>query len=112
MSISALRKRNRGCYTIPFSGVGMEFFPLGMLPDQSGVLLHETGFLARNDWWVYRNTLSPFWRLYFNTRPGHKVVFPGAEYDLTPEHIVLIPDHQLFHSIGRGSVPHCWMIFK
>jgi len=112
MSISALRKRNRGCYTIPFSGVGMEFFPLGMLPDQSGVLLHETGFLARNDWWIYRNTLSPFWRLYFNTRPGHKVVFPGAEYDLTPKRIVLIPDHQLFHSIGRGPVPHCWMTFQ
>jgi AraC family transcriptional regulator of arabinose operon len=112
MSISALRNRNRGCYTIPFSGVGMEFFPLGMLPDQSGVLLHETGYLARNDWWVFPNTLSPFWRLYFNTRPGHKVVFPNAEYDLTPERIVLIPDHQLFHSVGRGSVPHCWMTFQ
>ncbi|HWY75930.1 MAG TPA: AraC family transcriptional regulator [Verrucomicrobiae bacterium] len=112
MSISVLRKRNHGCYTIPFSGVGMEFFPLGMLPDQSGVLLHETGYLARNDWWDFPNTLSPFWRLYFNTRPGHKVVFPNAEFDLTPERIVLVPDHQLFHSVGRTPVPHCWMTFQ
>ncbi len=90
----------------------MEFFPLGLMPDQSGVLLHETGFLARNDWWNFPNTLSPFWRLYFNARRGHKVVFAEAEYALTPEHIVLIPDHQLFHSVGRGSVPHLWLSFQ
>jgi hypothetical protein len=52
MSYSALKKRNRGCYTQPFSGVGMEFFPLGVLPDQSGVVLHEAGFLAKNDFHV------------------------------------------------------------
>jgi AraC family transcriptional regulator, arabinose operon regulatory protein len=91
----------------------MEFFPLGTLPDQSGVLLHETGYLARNDWWVFPNTLSPFWRLYFNARPGHKVVFPNdAEYELTPQRLILIPDHQLFHSVGRGPVPHTWMTFQ
>jgi AraC family transcriptional regulator, arabinose operon regulatory protein len=112
MSFSALRQRNRGCYSNPFSGVGMEFFPLGMIPDQSGVLLHEAGYLERNDWWIFPNTLSPFWRLYFNARAGHKVVFPNAEYELTPEHIVLIPDHQLFDSLGRGPVPHTWMTFQ
>ncbi len=85
---------------------------MGLPPDQSGVLLHETGYLPRNDWWVFPNTLSPFWRLYFNARPGHKVVFPGAEYELTPKHIMLIPDHQLFHAVGRGPVPHCWMTFQ
>ena len=112
MSYSALRQRNRGCYTNPFSGVVMEFLPIGVLPDQSGVVLHETGFLANNDWWNFPNTLSPFWRLYFNSRPGHRVVFHDAEYELTAEHIVLIPDHQLFHSQGTGPVPHCWMTFQ
>lgn len=90
----------------------MEFFPLGMTPDQSGVLLHEAGYLARNDWWNFPNTLSPFWRLYFNERPGHKVVFPHAEYDLTPDRLVLIPDRQLFHSVGRCPVPHLWFSFQ
>jgi len=90
----------------------MEYFPAGLPPDQSGVLLHETGYLPRNDWWVFPNTLSPFWRLYFNARPGHKVVFPNVEYALTPEHIMLIPDHQLFHAVGRGPVPHCWITFQ
>jgi len=112
MSVSALRQRNCGCYTTPFSGVGVEFFPLSMMPDQSGILLHEAGSLARNDWWNYPKTLSPFWRLYFNGRPGHKVIFPSAEPPLTPEHVILIPDHQLFHSVGRGPVPHTWMTFQ
>jgi len=112
MSSRALRKRNRGCYTSPFSGVGMEFFPLGMIPDQSGVLLHETGYLARNDWWNFPNHFSPFWRLYFNSAPGHKVVFPNAEYPLEPGHIMFIPDRQLFHSVGCVPVPHTWMTFQ
>jgi AraC-like DNA-binding protein len=90
----------------------MEFFPLGLIPDQSGVLLHETGYLARNDWWNFPNTLSPFWRLYFNAQPGHKVVFPDAEYPLEPGHLVLIPDHQLFDSVGSGPVPHTWLSFQ
>jgi AraC family transcriptional regulator of arabinose operon len=112
MSYSALRKRNRGAYTMPFSGVGMEFFPLGVLPDQSGVVLHEAGFLAKNDWWNFPNALSPFWRLYYNSRPGHKIVFQETEYELDSGHIVLIPDHQLFHAHGDGPVPHCWMAFQ
>jgi AraC family transcriptional regulator, arabinose operon regulatory protein len=90
----------------------MEFFPVGVIPDQSGVLLHETGYLARNNWWNFPNTLSPFWRLYYNDRRGHKVVFPCAEYDLGPAHIVLIPEQQLFHSVGNTPVPHLWMTFK
>lgn len=112
MSISALRKRNRGCYSNPFSGVGMEFFPLGLIPGRSGVVVHEIGYLRRNDWWLFPNTLSPFWRLYYNFSRGHKVIFPDAEYELEPGHIVLIPDHHLFHSHGLAPVPHFWTNFQ
>jgi len=112
VSFSALSKRNRGCYSSPFSGVGMEFFPPGLLPDQTGILLHETGYLKHNDWWNFPNTLSPFWRFYYNFRPGHKVVFPEAEHELRPEFFMLIPDRQLFHSAGRNPVPHLWMTFQ
>ena len=112
MSDSALRLRNRGAYTSPFSGVGVEFFPLGVLPDHSGLVLHEAGYLPRNDWWNFPNVLSPFWRLYYNFRPGHKVVFPDGELALTPDRIVIIPDHQLFHCRGETPVPNLWLAFS
>ena len=85
---------------------------MGILPDHSGVVLHEAGYLACNDWWNFPNTLSPFWRLHYNFRKGHKVVFRNFEVELTPENIMLIPDHQLFDSVGTKPVPHFWMIFS
>jgi AraC family transcriptional regulator, arabinose operon regulatory protein len=112
MSFSDLRRRNRGAYTSPHSGVGVEFLPLGILPDHSGLVLYETGFLPRNDWWNFPNTLSPFWRLYYNSAPGHRVLFADREIELTPRHFVIIPDHQLFHSRGHVPVPHLWMTFN
>ena len=112
MSFFNLRKRNAGCYSSPFSGVGTEFFPLGILPDHSGIVLHEAGYLPCNDWWNFPNTLSPFWRLYYNFKKGHKVVFRNFEAELTPENIMLIPDHQLFDSVGTKPVPHFWMTFS
>lgn len=112
MSFSDLRHRNRGAYTSPHSGVGVEFLPLGILPDHSGLALYESGFLPRNDWWDFPNTLSPFWRLYYNLAPGHRVIFGGREIELTPSRWMLIPDHQLFHSRGRQPVPHLWITFN
>jgi AraC-like DNA-binding protein len=112
MSDSALRLRNRGAYASPFSGVGVEFFPLGILSDHSGFVLHEAGYLPRNDWWDFPNVLSPFWRLYYNRRGGHKVVFSDREVELTPDHLVLIPDHQLFHCRGFKPAPNLWLAFN
>ena len=112
MSVSTLRKRNRGAYGSPFSGVGLEFYPLGVAPDHSGVVLHEVGFLPRNDWWVFPNVFSPFWRLYYNSRAGHKVIFPDREVPLTPKHIMIIPEQCLFHCEGRAAVPNLWLAFS
>ena len=112
MSDSALRFRNRGAYSSPFSGVGVEFFPLGVPPDHSGLVLHEAGYLANNDWWDFPNVLSPFWRLYYNSRRGHKVIFADREIELTPEHLVIIPDHQLFHCRGLKPAPNLWLAFN
>ncbi len=112
MSDSALRFRNRGAYSNPFSGVGVEFYPLGVPADHSGFVLHEAGYLAANDWWDFPNVLSPFWRLYYNFRRGHKVIFPQGEVELTPEHIVVIPDRQLFHCQGGRPVPNLWLAFN
>src|ERR1039457_5586293 len=112
MSDSALRVKSRGAYSSPFSGVGVEFFPLGVLPDHSGFVLHEAGFLPRNDWWDFPNVLSPFWRLYYNFRKGHKVIFADREIELTPDRLVLIPDRQLFHCRGFRPVPNLWLAFS
>jgi AraC family transcriptional regulator, arabinose operon regulatory protein len=112
MSDSALRLRNRGAYTSPFSGVGVEFFPLGVPPDHSGFVLHEAGYLANNDCWDFPNVLSPFWRLYYNARRGHKVIFSHGEYELTPERLIVIPDHQLFHCRGLKPAPNLWLAFS
>jgi AraC family transcriptional regulator, arabinose operon regulatory protein len=112
MSDSALRFRNRGAYSSPFSGVGVEFLPLGVPPDHAGLVLYETGYLPRNDWWDFRNVLSPFWRLYYNARKGHKVVFQEREVELTPEHLVLIPDGQLFDCQGHNPVSTLWFAFN
>ncbi len=112
MSDSALPQRNRGAYGNPFSGVGVEHFPLGVPFDHAGLVLYETGYLPHNDWWNFPNVLSPFWRLYYNARRGHQVVFPDRVVDLTPEHLVLIPDGQLFHCRGNTPVPTLWLAFN
>ncbi len=112
VSDSALRLQNRGAYASPFSGVGVEFFPLGVPVDHSGLVLYETGYLPRNDWWIFPNVLSPFWRLYYNGRKGHRVLFDGREIELTPQHMMLIPDGQLFHCRGTTPVPTLWFAFN
>jgi AraC family transcriptional regulator, arabinose operon regulatory protein len=112
MSDSAPVIQNRGAYSNPFSGVGVEFFPLGVAFDHSGFVLHEAGYLPRNDRWNFPNVLSPFWRLYYNFRPGHTVVFPHRKVDLTPEQWVLIPEHQLFHCRGTKPTQHFFLSFS
>jgi AraC-like DNA-binding protein len=112
MSFSALRRKNRGAFTTPFSGVGVEYAPLGIAPDHSGIVLYEVGYLARNDWWNFSGIRSPFWRCYFNFKRGHRVIFPDGECELGPDRLVLIPDHQLFHTQGGTPVPHFWIHFN
>jgi AraC-like DNA-binding protein len=113
MSIRVAARRNRGAYSNPFSGVGVEFAPLAPAPPAPGVLLHEAGYTARSADWMFPNVLSPFWRLYFNARPGHRVVMEdGTEVRLGPDRVVLIPDGVLFHCRGRAPVPHLWLAFQ
>ncbi|MCC7084394.1 MAG: helix-turn-helix transcriptional regulator [Pirellulales bacterium] len=112
MSDSAFVTKNCGAYSSPFCGVGVEFFPLGVSFDLSGFVLHEVGYLARNNRWNFPNVLSPFWRLYYNFCPGHTIVFPHREVELRPEYLVLIPEHQLFHCRGTIAVPHLFLAFS
>ena len=112
MSDSALNRVNVGAYEQPFSGVGIEYYPLGGEFDHTGLLVHEVGFDPHNEDWNFPSVFSPFWRLYYNSEPGHCVSFRDAFYEITPEHMMLIPDHQLFHCLGANPVPTFWMAFS
>lgn len=103
---------NRGAYSRPYSGVGVEFYPLGVEPGHSGITLHESGYLAQNQEWNYPSVFSPFWRLYYNFEPGHCVMFGEQVVELLPDRIILIPDHCYFHCLGENPVPTFWLAFS
>lgn len=112
MSDSVKIIQRPGAYEHPFSGQGTEFNPLGVQPDQTGIVLHETGFDPANGNWNFPSVLSPFWRLYYNRNRAHCVVFGDEYYELGPDHIFLIPDHQLFHCLGQRPTPSLWIHFS
>ena len=112
MSYSFRGHVNRGAYHQPYSGVGIEFDPLGVRPGRTGITLHESGFLPANDDWNFPAVFGPFWRLYYNCERGHCLVFGERHIELTPQHILLIPPHCLFHCLGGNPVPSFWMAFS
>ena len=112
MPLLARRHFNRGAYASPFSGVGLEFFPLGIAPDHSGVVLHESGFLQRNAGWNFPNVFSPFWRLYYDFAPGHQLELQDKTVRLGPERLVLVPSYIRFNCRGNRAVPTFWLHFN
>lgn len=101
-----------GAYEHPFSGRGIEFSPLGTQAGQTGITLHETGYDPSNSDWNFPSVLSPFWRVYYNFEKTHCILFGEEFHQLGPEHIVLIPDHHLFHCLGQHPTPSFWMHFS
>lgn len=112
MSYSLREHVNRGAYDLPFSGIGIEFDPLGVKPGRTGITLHESGFLLDNRDWNFPAVFSPFWRLYYNRERGHCVLFGERDIELTAQHMVLIPPHCLFHCLGGNPVPTFWLAFS
>jgi AraC family transcriptional regulator of arabinose operon len=101
-----------GAYANPFSNQGVEFEPVCGQGAASDLALHETGFISRRPHWNYQKVFSPFWRLYYDLEPGHRVIFPQKELTLGPDRILLIPPHQLFHSQGTEPKPKLWIHFS
>jgi AraC-like DNA-binding protein len=110
--LSADQWAELGAYASPFSGTGVEFLPLGAKPEEVEIVLHEVGYLPHRPHWNYSKVFSPFWRFYYDLKAGHKVVFPDREVVLGPDRLVLIPDHQLFQTIGTGPRPKFWQAFS
>jgi len=103
---------NAGAYDRPFSGVGIEYDPLGVKPGRTGITLHETGYLPANAQWNFPGVFSPFWRLYYNGNRGHCVLFGEQMTELTPKQIMIIPPHCLFHCLGGNPVANFWIAFS
>ena len=112
MSYSIHGRVNVGAYERPFSGVGIEFAALANKPGQTGIVLHEAGYLSANRNWKFPSVFSPFWRLYYNQKNGHHAHFGESCVELTPEHIMLIPPHGLCHLLGVSPAPHFWIHFS
>lgn len=112
VSDSIKQRANTGAYERPFSGVGIEFDPLGVKPGRTGITLHESGYLPANAEWNFPAVFSPFWRLYYNAKRGHCVVFGEQITELTPGHLMLIPPHSMFHCLGGNPVPTFWLAFS
>ncbi|MDF7826172.1 AraC family transcriptional regulator [Pontiellaceae bacterium B12227] len=103
---------NSGAYENPYSGNGIEFTPLGISPSAETPVLHEAGSVPNNSCWNFPNVLSPFWRLYYNFEPGHHVELSGKKYDLTPDRVLLIPDHILLQCCSTKPVRSLWLHFS
>ncbi len=87
--------------------------------DPSDVLQIFSGFnieiLCCRYWWLKNwefNELSfPYWRIYYNSNPGAVISYRGKDYNIDPDHIIIIPPNTSFstrlfdHSIpGKGYV--------
>ena len=104
-------RSNTGGYARPFSGVGVEFFPLGLAPDSSGVVLHEAGYLAQNSDWNFRSIFSPYWRLIYDWEAGHRIRYGGKTAVLGPDRLVLAPAHIHYDFEEIRPVPTFWLHF-
>jgi len=112
MSNACFPRKHFRPYSQPFTGLGVEFDPLGLQPGRTGITLHETGFLPANADWNFTGVFSPFWRLHYNWNRGHSIKSGEQQVELTPEYIVLTPPHTLIHLGGDNPVAHLWLHFN
>jgi AraC-like DNA-binding protein len=90
----------------------MEFEPLGIAPGETGFVLHETGYWPLNRRWNFPNVYSPFWRVYYDYKPGHVVRFGPRVTPLGPDRLLVVPNHQRFDCVGDEPVPSLWFSFS
>ena len=74
-------------------------------------LIHESGYRPALDDWNHQGVDSPFWRLYYNPKPGCHVMFQGRKIPLEPKNVVLIPADTVFDCVGPVLACHYWLHF-
>ena len=105
---------------VPRFAAGSVYVPGGWPLDDPGspvrcepLTLRCCGFLAHNRQWNHPQIFSPFWRLYYNFAPGHRIRHAGRTIPLTPARFVLVPENVLFHCESPAGTPgHLFVHFN
>ncbi len=74
-------------------------------------LIHESGYQPALEDWNHTGVDSPFWRFYYNPKPGCHLVFEGRKIPLGPKCAVLIPADTVFDCCGPVKASHFWLHF-
>ena len=74
-------------------------------------LIHESGFQPVLEDWNHQGVDSPFWRFYYNPKPGCHLLFQGRKIPLEPKTAVLIPADTVFDCVGPVRACHYWLHF-
>jgi AraC-like DNA-binding protein len=74
-------------------------------------LIHESGYQPQLEDWNHEGVDSPFWRFYYNPKPGCHLLFQGEKIMLEPKKAVLIPADTVFDCCGPVKACHFWLHF-
>lgn len=74
-------------------------------------LIHESGYQPALEDWNHQGVDSPFWRFYYNPKPGCHLLFEGRKLPLGPKCAVLIPADTVFDCCGPVKASHFWLHF-
>ena len=74
-------------------------------------LIHESGYQEGLENWNHQGVDSPFWRFYYNPKPGCHLEFEGRKIALEPDAVVLIPADTVFDCCGPVPAWHFWLHF-
>lgn len=61
--------------------------------------------------WEHDDLSAPYWRWYWNDRPGAFLILPHQRIKLEPGHVTLIPPHTVFGTGCSGKVGHLYVHF-
>ena len=89
----------------------VDLLPSELVPDQSVVLL-RAGYRLKLVQWFAKNSLRPYWVMWYNPDPGCGCVSRGKRYELTADRILLIPPHTLYSGEHGGAPRHYFIWFK
>jgi len=105
-----MSKSDTYTHAVPFTSAGVRLgaeSELG-LPE---FRVEECGYLPRGAAWNFDDVISPYWRLYWNSRPGSRVIIAGRSYALHPKKVGLLPAGLRFDTRGLREIPHLWLHF-
>jgi len=74
-------------------------------------LIHESGYQPSLEDWNHQGVDSPFWRFYYNPKPGSHLMFHGRKIPLDSRNVVLIPADTVFDCCGPVRACHYWLHF-